>query len=1220
MLTQMIDYPIPNCSVRTSLRLSRLLVLLLCMQFAQSANAHTASSPSVQSSRRQLRLSTKAERAAATKRDNCIQSQMSPLAPEERQVSVRGPIKRAMTFRSYGAFGNILEPTVHKHFVPPGLVAWRQSPARKAGSDFLVSQNPQEVTTLGVGIPVERELSGGQKHVYQLALTQGQYANVIVEQRGVDLVVHLFAANGQLIADVDSEKTAQGTERVELVAEAAGNYKLEIEPSLPKAGVGTYAVQLSEVHEATPDEKLLQEARQQFYESVRLNDSGKTEKALEVANRSLETREKILGADHTDVAASLRALGTLYAVNEDPTHAEPVLQRAAEATKKTSGAESLDYADVLHGLARARFSKGDHAQSEQLNLLALSLREKAAGPESLAAASSLFSLAVLYRSTNDLPKAEQMFLRALAIREKLLGPDHLEVSSLLNYLGLLYYGAGDYSSAEPILQRSLAIKEKVLGPNHRQVAMTLNNLGLVEWKRKNYEKAEAYYQRALSVFEKATGPESDGVAGIFHNLGIIYKEAGHDYAKAEEYYKRALAIWEKLFGEDSVGTGDAVASLGILYEAMGDYDRAEKFHLRALAIRERVQGPNNQYTVLVLRSLANFYAIKGDINRSIEYQRRISAIEEKIIPLNLTIGSERQKITYFTQMQRPDRVISFHVGLAPDNQAARDLAATTVLQRKGRVLDALSENLSALRRRFSAQDQALLDSLSDMNSRLARLVLSKPQKMSPEEHQNQIKALEGEREKLEAEISRRSAGFYVGSQPVTLAAVRAAIPSDAALVEFAVYQPFDWKAAEIKTAYGEPHYVAYVIRNQGEVRWAELGAAKEIDSAVDAWRQALRDPQRNDVQRLARTVDEKVMQPVRALTGDATQLLISPDGELNLIPFAALVDEQGRYLIQRYSFAYLTSGRDLLRMQVARESKSKPLVVANPSFGEPASELLATTTKPTAPSSRRRSVTTGRDLSEVYFAPLGGTAQEARSIQTLFPDTNVLSAAQATESAVKQINAPRVLHLATHGFFLSEPGADRGPQPGSPAGVVGATGSVAQAASRGAGSVPRAVAGGSVAPTATRGISASAKIANPLLRSGLALAKANLRNKDSNDDGILTALEASGLNLWGTKLVVLSACDTGVGEVRNGEGVYGLRRAFVLAGAESLVMSLWPVSDYTTRELMTNYYRNLKQGAGRGAALRQVQLDMLKRNPKLHPFYWANFIQSGEWANLDGKR
>jgi CHAT domain-containing protein len=418
---------------------------------------------------------------------------------------------------------------------------------------------------------------------------------------------------------------------------------------------------------------------------------------------------------------------------------------------------------------------------------------------------------------------------------------------------------------------------------------------------------------------------------------------------------------------------------------------------------------------------------------------------------------------------------------------------------------------------------------------------------------------------------------------------------------------------------GEPRYVVYVIRNKGEVRWTELGAAKEIDNAVAALRQALSDPQRKDVQQLARAVDEKVMRPVRALVGDATHLLISPDGELNLIPFSALVDEDGRYLIQRYSFTYLTSGRDLLRMQVARESKSKPVVIANPLFGEPGAELLAKTNgdgKLTERNGRRRSITTGKDLSEVYFAPLGGTAQEARAIQTLFPDANILTGAQATKSAVEKVTAPRILHIATHGFFLSEP---------RPVGV--ATGSsAAQVTTRGirsAGSEPPAVAGRSPVSAnpqaATRGLSANAKIENPLLRSGLALAGANLHNHN-NDDGILTALEASGLNLWGTRLVVLSACDTGVGEVRNGEGVYGLRRAFVIAGAESLVMSLWPISDYTTRELMINYYRNLKQGMGRGAALRQVQLDMLKHNPKLHPFYWANFIQSGEWANLEGKR
>jgi len=352
---------------------------------------------------------------------------------------------------------------------------------------------------------------------------------------------------------------------------------------------------------------------------------------------------------------------------------------------------------------------------------------------------------------------------------------------------------------------------------------------------------------------------------------------------------------------------------------------------------------------------------------------------------------------------------------------------------------------------------------------------------------------------------------------------------------------------------------------------------------VDSLRETLRDPQRKDVQQRARAVDEKIMQPLRGLLGDSTQLLISPDGQLNLIPFAALVDENGKYLLQRYTITYVTSGRDLLLTGVERESKTGPLVVANPSFGDPNTEQALGVMKPVTAGMRRRSVTTARDLSEVYFAPLAGTALEALTIQTLFPGATLLTGRLATESALKRARAPEILHIATHGFFLED-----------------------------SKSIYSETAG-------MRGISTSVRIENPLMRSGLALADANTHTAGS-DDGILTALEASGLNLWGTKLVVLSACDTGVGEVRNGEGVYGLRRAFVLAGAESLVMSLWSVSDGATRDLMTHYYQNLKRGMGRSEALRQVQLKMLERNPQVHPFYWANFIESGDWANLDGQR
>jgi len=351
----------------------------------------------------------------------------------------------------------------------------------------------------------------------------------------------------------------------------------------------------------------------------------------------------------------------------------------------------------------------------------------------------------------------------------------------------------------------------------------------------------------------------------------------------------------------------------------------------------------------------------------------------------------------------------------------------------------------------------------------------------------------------------------------------------------------------------------------------------------------LRDPKRSDVKKLARAVHARVMEPLQELIGDATKLLVSPDGELNLIPLEALVDAQNRYLVERYSFSYVT-GRDLLRLRIARESKTAPVVVANPLFGEPqaasnspASSSLALNRSRQKRVPRRDSMT-GPDLSRVYFAPLTSTATEAQAIKALYPEAKIMSGADATETSLKQVAAPSILHIATHGFFLSDkPDSSR------------------------------------EAPDSTRGVNATTKIENPLLRSGLALAEANLHTS-TGDDGILTALEAAGLNLWGTKLVILSACDTGLGEIKNGEGVFGLRRAFVLAGTETLVMSLWQVSDYVTREIMTDYYKGLRQGLGRGDALRQVQLSMLKRNNRQHPFYWASFIQAGEWANLEGER
>jgi CHAT domain-containing protein len=313
-----------------------------------------------------------------------------------------------------------------------------------------------------------------------------------------------------------------------------------------------------------------------------------------------------------------------------------------------------------------------------------------------------------------------------------------------------------------------------------------------------------------------------------------------------------------------------------------------------------------------------------------------------------------------------------------------------------------------------------------------------------------------------------------------------------------------------------------------------------------------------------------------------SKILVAPDGLLNLVPMGALVDETGKHLVRRFTFTYLTSGRDLLRIGAGAKPRATPLIVADPSFDD-APDSSASGTR------GRRS----RDFRSMKWARLPGTAEEADALGNLIADARILRGAKATEAAIKSTKGPRVLHIATHGFFLP-------PEPVK----------TAEIAAMSTGGPPTGV-------FASQAAADSSGPENPLLRSGLALAGAN-KLSSGGEDGILTALEAAGLDLWGTQLVVLSACETGVGKVTEGDGVHGLRRALVIAGAETLVMSLWQVDDKATRELMTGYYERLGKGEGRSEALRQVQLKMLRSERRSHPYYWASFVPTGNWAPLAG--
>jgi CHAT domain-containing protein len=1059
----------------------------------------------------------------------------------------------------------------------------RNLPVETFAESLLQINREQEVVTLELGRSVERELAGGQEHSFQITLTEGQFARVISEQRGIDLVVTLFGVDGKSIADFDADITNHGEETTELVADRAGTYRLLVKPRYPKLPIGSYRIEWVEAHDATENDRLSHEARRLLAESKRLSDAGKYTDALMPAERALELRERISGRQHPDLYHPLLNLFVVNFLNGNYAKAEAFCARALTITENALGPEHPLVARLLYNLAVLYSTTGDDSRAELFVQRALSIQAKALGPDHPHIAQSLNRLAVLLRNRGDFVRAELLFQQALAISEKALGDDDEDVAQSLNTLAGLYREKGDYTKAEPLYVRSLNISEKKRGSDHPYLAAPLHNLATLYRDMGEFDKGERLYQRSITIREKATGPNHPNVAGSRASLALLYYMRG-DYAKAEPLYLSALAILEKALGSNHPLVAWYLSKLGNLYVALNDDAKAESLFRRALGIYEAAYGTNSYYLADILLELAKMSAVEGKLKEAIAFQARANEITEYHINLNIFTGSERQKLAYLAKWpEQMNQAISLHVRLAADNPMARELAATAVLQRKGRVQDALSLSLASLHSRFSAEEQGLLDQWNAATSRVARLVLNEPQGISPAEHQKQIRTLQERREKLESEISSRNTAFYENARPITLAAVQAAIPEKAALVEFAIYRPFDPKAPHKRQSYGESRYIAYVLHHQGPTEWVELGEAKTIDDAVSKLRRALHDPSRKDVQRLARDLDQKLMRPVRALTYDATQLLISPDGDLNLIPFEALVDEQGRYLVERYAFAYLTSGRDLLRLQTARKSKTPPVVFADPAFGDPA--LIASSNGSSITSAPSRSQF---NYSQIFFGPLPGVGDEVRTLKTLLPQATFFTRNEASEANLKHVSAPSILHVATHGFFLENESSakDR---------------TTVKAADL------------------TRLGKWAVRVENPLLRSGLALAGVN-QGGNGDDDGVLTALEASALDLWGTKLVVLSACDTGVGEVKNGEGVYGLRRALFLAGTESQLMSLWPVSDRSTRQLMAGYYQALVQNAGRAEALRQVRLKMLRNKPRSHPYYWASFILAGEWANLKGQR
>ncbi len=633
-------------------------------------------------------------------------------------------------------------------------------------------------------------------------------------------------------------------------------------------------------------------------------------------------------------------------------------------------------------------------------------------------------------------------------------------------------------------------------------------------------------------------------------------------------FVRALDIHEKSLGAMHLLVAQSINNLAGLYQAQGAYERAEPLYVRVLDIHEKALGAMHPLVALSLNNLAGLYQAHGAFARAEPLYVRAAEIQEAYLRIELVRLSEARKRDLMSLLQRQTQaLVSFHAHDVPRSARAFETTFTAVLRRKGRVLDALVETQASLRAHLTPQLRDKLARLADATTQLSTRLRAPFDPKTARNQQDEIKDLRTQIDTLEGELNAASGPFRARSELVTLAKLQVTLHRGAALVEFVRYHRFD--ARRTQQRWQEARYLAYLLSRQGPPQWIPLGEAAPIEAAVDDVLATMRkDASAEAARRALRNLDAKLLAPIRSRLPAVSHLIIAPDGKLNLVPFEALIDPQGRPALEQHLISYLTSGRDLLRLAAQQSPQSPATIVADPDYGP------------------------GK------YVRLAGTVAEADAIVRHFPGVHTLNRGQATKAALARLAGPAVLHVATHGFY-----------------------------SRAGGSAPPATPTTTTArrspAAAERGMSIEGALAAPppgspnedpteaLDRAGLALAGANLR-----PDGIVSARELAGWNWWGTQLVVLSACETGVGAVPSGEGVYGLRRALVLAGAQSQVVSLWNVHDSSAPELMREFYGELARGTGRAEALRRAKLRLLRQPRFAHPYYWAAFIPAGDWAPL----
>jgi CHAT domain-containing protein/tetratricopeptide (TPR) repeat protein len=902
--------------------------------------------------------------------------------------------------------------------------------------------------------------------------------------------------------------------------------------------------------------------------------------------------------------------------------AESFARQALSRTEASHGAEALEVARVLLVLVEARLRQGQpDAEARALSQRCTRILEAFGDDQAALLGQSLHYDGVIGIQTGAYGDAESAWQRALAVRRRVLDPDHPDVGRSLTTLGQLYFEIGDQARARPYLEAALQQLEKSRGPEHTDVAMALSNLANSLAVLGMTEEAFALHKRALDIRERALGPDDEAVAWSLNDMADALV-AMERYAEAQPLYERSAAVLERQLGPNHHYVGTAHGNLSRVQRKLGDHAAAAASARRALAIHEKSMGPQHPYVGFDLCQLGDAVGAMGDAQEARSLFERGLAIEEKALGAHhpfvtscrvglaetlAAAGAAPEALAAALEAEGPSRdhlrltarALSEREALAyaagrtsgldvalgvlarhPDLPSGAATVWDALVRSRALVLDEMATRRRAVSEARDPDVARLVGELAAARERLVRLVVRGPGDDAEGERARVDEARAG-KERLERALAEASASFRreQARTRVGFEDVAAALPGDAALLAY------------VRSNRSPAAYVAFVLRGgTREPVVVPLGAAATVESTVAEWRRQVlrgaagRSPRRSVAayRDAGAALRREVWDPVIERAGGATRVFVVPDGALNLVDFAALPAGRGSYVVEGGPLVhYLSAERDLVGPESARAWGAGLLALGAPDFDAARTDPRAVATSAGA---FRGPLSACRGFRSLRFEPLPAAGSEVRDVLALWSrrrgrddlpgDGAALTGAAASEAAFKaQAPGHRLLHLATHGFFLGGDCPEK---------------------------TPRAE--------------------NPLLRAGLALAGANQRERagPTDEDGVLTAEEVAALDLGGVQWAVLSACDTGLGEVRAGEGVLGLRRAFQLAGAGTVVMSLWPVDDATSRRWMnTLYERHFIAGSGTAESVREASLALLherrKHGRSTHPIHWAGFVAAGDW-------